>query len=215
MFAPIQANKPFRVSPFALIGLLFFGQPIILSISGFIFSNQSKKHSFDFRWKRDERIHSIRPMVSLSSPWVVLLTALFYTQAHAFCFDEAGAMYGVSPLLLKAVAQVESNMRPHAVNSTHTASTQSQDIGLMQINTRWLRRNPIKSLGYTEAHLYDACTSVKLGAWVLANNFTRYGSSWEAVGAYNAACTRLKGDACRRARNGYAWKVYRAMRKSS
>jgi len=72
VFAPIQANKPFRVSPFALIGLLFFGQPIILSISGFIFSNQSKKHSFDFRWKRDERIHSIRPMVSLSSPWVVL-----------------------------------------------------------------------------------------------------------------------------------------------
>ena len=154
-------------------------------------------------------------MVSLSSPWVVLLTALFYTQAHAFCFDEAGEMYGVSPLLLKAVAKVESNMRPHAVNSTHTASTQSQDIGLMQINTRWLRRNPIKSLGYTETHLYDPCTSVKLGAWVLANNFTRYGASWEAVGAYNAACTRLKGDACRRARNGYAWKVYRAMRKSS
>ncbi|MFH2081171.1 MAG: transglycosylase SLT domain-containing protein [Pseudomonadota bacterium] len=78
-----------------------------------------------------------------------------------------------------------------------------------------LRRTPIKSLGYTEAHLYDACTSVKLGAWVLANNFNRFGASWEAVGAYNAACTRLKGDACRRARNGHAWKVYRAMRKSS
>lgn len=124
-------------------------------------------------------------------------------------------MYGVSPLLLKAVAQVESNMRPHAVNSSHMGNTQSRDIGLMQINTRWLRINPIKSLGYTEEHLLDACTSVKLGAWVLANNFTHYGVSWEAVGAYNAACTRLKGDACRRARNGYAWKVYQAMRKSS
>ena len=115
MFASIQANKPFRVSPLALIGLSFFGQPIILPISDFVFSNQSKEHSFDFRWKRDDCIPSIRSMVSLSSPWVVLLTALFYTQAHAFCFNEAGAMYGVSPLLLKAVAQVESDMRPHVV----------------------------------------------------------------------------------------------------
>lgn len=124
-------------------------------------------------------------------------------------------MYGVSPRLLRAVAQVESSMRPEAVNGRHSAQTNSRDIGLMQINTRWLRINPIKSLGYTEAHLYDACTSVKLGAWVLANNFTRYGPSWEAVGAYNAACTRLKGDACIRARNGYAWKVYRAMGRAS
>lgn len=124
-------------------------------------------------------------------------------------------MYGVSPQLLRAVAQVESSMRAEAVNGGHARRTQSRDIGLMQINTRWLGADPIKRLGYTEAHLYDACTSVKLGAWVLANNFTRYGASWEAVGAYNAACTSLKGDACIRARNGYAWKVYKAMVRAS
>lgn len=147
-----------------------------------------------------------------SSAWATLAVALFSSSAHAFCFDNAGAEYGVPPKLLRAMAQVESSMRPHAMNKGHSSKTGSYDIGLMQINSRWLQREPFRSLGYEERHLLDACTSVKVGAWVLAQNLRRYHDTWEAVGAYNAACTSLKGEDCRRARSSYAWKVYRKLR---
>lgn len=104
-------------------------------------------------------------------------------------------------------------MRPHAMNKQHATKTGSYDIGLMQINSRWLRREPFSRLGYEEQHLLDACTNVRVGAWVLAGNLAKYRDTWEAVGAYNAACTSLKGNDCRRARSTYAWKVYRAMER--
>ena len=141
------------------------------------------------------------------------MSAIFYSNANAFCFEDAGALYGVSPDLLRAVAMVESSMKPSAMNLGHSKRTQSHDIGLMQINSRWLKSKQFKSLGYVEAHLLDACTNVKVGAWIMAHSFRAHGMNWEAVGAYNAACTSLKGADCTSARNVYAWKVYRAMGK--
>ena len=67
-----------------------------------------------------------------------------------------------------------------------------------------------RAAGLHPDHLWDACTNIYLGAWVLAQMKARHGDSWEAVGAYNAACTKLKGEACRKARSVYAWAVYRA-----
>jgi soluble lytic murein transglycosylase-like protein len=117
---------------------------------------------------------------------------------------------------LQAIAKVESSYRPYAMNRTHANRTASVDIGLMQINSRWIHKGPLKQMGYTQASLLDACTNVKVGAWLLADLIRVHGSMgdglWEAVGAYNAACTNLKGLDCIRARRVYAWKVYRAMR---
>ena len=125
------------------------------------------------------------------------------------CWDEAARAYGVDPWLLYGIAKVESSLNPRALNLDHLQRTGSYDIGLMQINSRNLPS--LAALGVAPERLWDACTSVQVGARILRDKLDRYGETWEAVGAYNASCTRLKGAACRKARMDYAWKVYRAI----
>ena len=139
-----------------------------------------------------------------------IVTAVFLlasAAARADCFEHHGARFGLDPALLRAIAQVESGGRPHAVNLSHQARTGSMDVGLMQINTAWLPR--LARHGISRTDLSDPCTSIEIGAWILSDLMRRHGFTWDAVGAYNAACSELKGAACTRARSAYAWKVFR------
>lgn len=134
--------------------------------------------------------------------------------ASAMCFDRAAQAYGVSESLLRAVAQVESSMNPVAENRSHMARTGSYDIGLMQINSSHLPL--LAKYGIDrDVLLRDPCTNVMVGAWLLSQKLDRHGADWNGVGAYNAACTQLKGDDCFRARHKYAWKVFRAHERVS
>lgn len=134
--------------------------------------------------------------------------AMFASQASA-CWGDAGERYGVSADLLYAIARVESNLNPKAVNRSHFQRTGSYDIGLMQINNRHL--SVLSRHGIRESDLFDPCTNIQVGAWLLSGLFSQRGTTWDAVGAYNAACTQLKGEACTKARAQYAWRVYRQL----
>lgn len=122
---------------------------------------------------------------------MALLGCIHVAQAHAhasaLCYEQAGAQYGVSPVLLEVIAQKESALRPWVVNVNADGS---RDVGLMQINSRWLPF--LKSRGISEADLYDPCTSLHVAAWILASNFRSLGLGWEAIGAYNARSPRKR-----------------------
>lgn len=106
---------------------------------------------------------------------------LVSSMSHAFCFEEAGAMYSISPDLLKAVAKGESNMDPAAIHWNDGGRGQFS-VGLMQIHSSWY-----KIIGPDLwMQLGDPCTNVKIGAWILAQCIRQHGYNWSAVGCYNA-----------------------------
>lgn len=130
--------------------------------------------------------------------------------ASATCWEAASKDYGIPIDVLKAVAKTESNFNPKAVNKNTNGS---YDIGMMQINSVWLPK--LEAFGVTETSLHDACTNLKVGAWILSSNAKKLGWNWNAIGAYNVGCAKLNSAECDRRRNQYAWKVHTALHKVS
>lgn len=128
------------------------------------------------------------------------------------CFDQASKRFGRDPWLYYAIAEAESSMRVGIVNDSHYARTKSVGLGLMQIDSRHLKW--LSQYGITqETLLTQPCQNVMVGAAVLEEIIGREGATWNAVGAYNAGCTQLKGAACEAARNAYVKRVWRAYQK--
>ncbi len=120
----------------------------------------------------------MRPMNRLL---IAAFALLFSVSCHAQCFEQAGARYGVAATLLEAISTVESGGNPQARNLNRDGS---EDIGHMQINSRWL--GTLAAFGIDRQKLLDPCLNTHVGAWILAQNIRQHGYGWEAVGAYNA-----------------------------
>jgi hypothetical protein len=117
----------------------------------------------------------------------------------SFCFDEAGRYYGISPDLLRAIAQVESGINPKAYRGN---SDGSASIGLMQVNTKWL--SALRDAGYDESLFWNECYNIWLGAWVLRSCVDKYGYGWRAVECYRGL-SNPKGN------SPYVWAVYQVL----
>lgn len=131
--------------------------------------------------------------------FIATVGAAFAPRARADCWDVTANRYRLDPLLLYAIAQVESNLDLAARNVNRNGT---RDIGLMQINSIHLPR--LAKYGVTERRLReDACTSIITGAWILAGFVQQFGYGWEAVGAYNAGTGQTRASLRKR----YADKV--------
>lgn len=132
---------------------------------------------------------------------ILLFFFLLFFLPHktlAFCFEEAGKVYGIHPQLLWSIAKVESNFNPRAINRNYNGT---YDFGIMQINSSWypfLGKEIWSRLG-------DPCMNIHVGAWVLAQCIQKHGNTWEAVGCYNASSKSKKVS--------YATKVFDALRE--
>jgi len=111
----------------------------------------------------------------------------------AFCFDEAAREYGLNASLLRSIATVESNCNPSALSYNRNGST---DLGIMQINSSWIR--PMR-LNESEL-LKNPCYNVKTAAKILKKCVEKHGYDWEAIGCYNALGIK--------ARVKYSWRVF-------
>jgi soluble lytic murein transglycosylase-like protein len=118
------------------------------------------------------------------------------------CWVEAGTKFQIDPWLLYSMAKQESNLNPFAVNHNRD---KSRDIGIMQINSFWLPK--LKEYGLSEQNLFEPCTNVHVGAWILSQSIQIFGNNWTAVGAYNAGTE--KNSKKEKLRQEYAWRIYR------
>ena len=82
-----------------------------------------------------------------------LLLLLSSAKSAAFCFEAAGTRYSIDPLLLRAIATVESQLNARAINHNRdkkTGKILSSDYGVMQINSTHIAG--LRSAGIIRSH---------------------------------------------------------------
>lgn len=122
-------------------------------------------------------------------------------ELHAL-FDVPCERYGVPKPLAMAIARKESAMSPWIMNvegrTVRNASREealnlsraalrlglSFDIGVMQVNSQWLRRYnlPLEAV-------MDPRGNIQVGTWILGQEIKRHGLTWRAVAAYHTPNT--------------------------
>lgn len=141
---------------------------------------------------------------------ILLISSFASVSAWADCWSDAAQMYSVDPDLLKAIAWKESKGWTGAIGSPLKDGNVA--LGLMQINTVHL---PVfRKYGVKKNDFFEPCTSIKMGAYVLADCIKAKGANWNAVGCYYGGA----GSKAYRAMDGYIADVkvyYKAFRKQS
>lgn len=150
----------------------------------------------------------LQRMRTVPTVTVILMSLASFT-ARAFCFEAAGAKYGISPRLLEAIARGESHLDPRAINVNRDKKgrVKSTDYGLMQINSAHIPELQAMGVIRSADDLYRPCLNVQTGAWVLAKHFQVCGITWNCLGSYNAGFRADRNET----REHYAnriWRIY-------
>ena len=115
------------------------------------------------------------------------------------CFGSAAERHNIPAELLISIAEVESGLKPLALNragtailprsmeeAEHTVNLLAQqsatfDIGIMQVNRWWF-----KKYGEPYKKGLDPCFNIDFGARILAMAIRDHGFTWQAVGRYHS-----------------------------
>lgn len=111
---------------------------------------------------------------------VALVTCAAPARA-ADCIEEAARAYQVDADVLRAIAIVESRVRPEAVRTNPGGSV---DRGLFQINSVHLAE--LARAGIDARDLHDVCIASHVASLLLARQMRRFGDTWTAIGAYHS-----------------------------
>lgn len=114
-------------------------------------------------------------------------------------FDYPCTKFGIPKQLAMAIARQESSMHPWILNiagkdviaPTQEAALRlaedaearklSYDVGIMQINSYWIRKYKIPL-----PLLFRPRDNVYMGCWILKQEINRHGMTWKAVGRYHS-----------------------------
>lgn len=141
----------------------------------------------------------MRISVLLAVFWFFLLPgqALAETDYRPFII-KAAFHWKVPPRLALAIARVESGLNPWAVNVAgrgYQPATRAEasalidqawnrgasfDVGLMQINSYWMRK-----YGIDPQLLLEPRRNAIMGVWILSKEIERFGLTWQAVASYH------------------------------
>lgn len=120
------------------------------------------------------------------------------TQAIDTFFVAPCAKYEVPKALALAIARQESGCQPWILNISgkdiHPRSREealryaswamqtgrSFDVGLMQVNSCWIRK-----YGWPLHLVLEPENNVKIGVWILAQEIRKHGLNWKAVASYH------------------------------
>ena len=118
------------------------------------------------------------------------------------CFNHASEQHNIPVELLLSIAEVESGLRPLALNRGGSAllprnreqadqvveewgkQRTTFDVGIMQVNRWWFEK-------YAEPYGkgLDPCFNIDFGARILTMAIRDYGFTWQAVGRYHSPTT--------------------------
>ena len=132
---------------------------------------------------------------------------ILYLLLSGFCYEDAGSYYGISPVLLKAIARAESQEKPNAIgiNRAPDGTVKSYDIGICQINTVWRKALGPQRWAMT---VQSPCYNAYIGAWILAQCRMDHGDNLsEVLSCYNTG--RSYSQLMKKRNYRTAWKAYR------
>ncbi|CAI1006657.1 lytic transglycosylase domain-containing protein [Serratia quinivorans] len=118
--------------------------------------------------------------------FAVLCWPLSAIAADAACYRAAAQQFALDERLLYAIAGVESAHNALALNIN---ANQTADIGLMQINSVHLAE--LAGYGISISDLFDPCTNLMVGAFLLKRHQLTTGDIWQAVRHYHSRTPAL------------------------